>query len=246
MYSCTDYFHVLEQTCEMSDNTLIMPPDLQADVIVPIINFMYTGMLEFQLSMFDKLYQTATLMNITVLTKLLDAQRKPFLAKAALKKQKHEKKIPIRVSPNSQLPATLPGRKLPVWKRKIAPTHTETSAPLMTVKPRVQIPPDPLALYDNTPRPTRFEWPEEELSAFNPLDSSFDDISYTSRPLLTQEEELKSSTEARRSANKASKSNCNSASIDVDDARDFVRQQKIRLDFEDDESTDNDLVSFCV
>jgi hypothetical protein len=34
---------MLEQSCEMVEDILIMPEDLQADVIVPIVNFMYTG-----------------------------------------------------------------------------------------------------------------------------------------------------------------------------------------------------------
>jgi hypothetical protein len=38
-----DYFNMLEQSCEMVEDILIMPEDLQADVIVPIVNFMYTG-----------------------------------------------------------------------------------------------------------------------------------------------------------------------------------------------------------
>lgn len=39
----SDYFNMLEQSCEMVEDILIMPEDLQADVIVPIVNFMYTG-----------------------------------------------------------------------------------------------------------------------------------------------------------------------------------------------------------
>lgn len=215
-----------------------MPPDLQADVIVPIVNFMYTGMLEFQVAMFDKLYQAATLMNITILSKLLDAQRKPYFVKS-LKKQVVEKRSPIhKPTGNSHLPATLPGRKLPVWKRKVAPTHVpeSVSTPLI-VKPRTAVTSDPLAIYDNAPKPTRFEWPDEELSTFNPLDSTFDDISYTSRPLLTQEDELKACSEAKRTAitNKQSKSN--------EGEEEFSKEQKIRLDFDDDDSMDAELVS---
>ena len=60
----------------LDGNVIVMPQDLQSDVILPIVNFMYTGVLEFQMSIFDKLYRTAELMNITVLVKLLDAQRK--------------------------------------------------------------------------------------------------------------------------------------------------------------------------
>ena len=77
MNACTEYFQYLEQTCGLDENVIVMPADLQADVIVPIVNFMYTGMLEFHLSIFDKLYKTAQIMNITILTKLLDAQKQP-------------------------------------------------------------------------------------------------------------------------------------------------------------------------
>lgn len=44
MNACTEYFAFLEQTCPaLEENTIMMPADLQADVIVPIVNFMYTG-----------------------------------------------------------------------------------------------------------------------------------------------------------------------------------------------------------
>ncbi|EAT46023.1 AAEL002771-PA, partial [Aedes aegypti] len=73
--ACTDYFNMLENTCEMYDDVLIMPLDLQADVIVPIVNFMYTGTLEFQYNMYEKLLKTARDMNMTVLLKLLEAHK---------------------------------------------------------------------------------------------------------------------------------------------------------------------------
>jgi BTB/POZ domain len=73
--ACTDYFNILENTCQMIEDVLIMPNDLQADVIVPIVNFMYTGTLEFQYNMYEKLLKTAKDMNMTVLLKLLEAHR---------------------------------------------------------------------------------------------------------------------------------------------------------------------------
>ncbi|XP_068153866.1 centrosome-associated zinc finger protein Cp190 [Drosophila tropicalis] len=74
--ACTDYFNVLEQTCEIIDDALIMPNEFQADVVVPIVNFMYTGTLEFELKMYGKLLRTAKEMNMTVLLKLLEAHRR--------------------------------------------------------------------------------------------------------------------------------------------------------------------------
>lgn len=44
MNACTEYFTYLEQKCSsVEEGTIIMPQDLQSDVIVPIVNFMYTG-----------------------------------------------------------------------------------------------------------------------------------------------------------------------------------------------------------
>nr|XP_015839647.1 PREDICTED: centrosome-associated zinc finger protein CP190 [Tribolium castaneum] len=88
MNACTEYFQFLEQTCALEENVIMMPSDLQADVIVPIVNFMYTGMLEFHLSIFDRLYKTAQLMNITILTKLLDAQKHPVASAVKSLKKK--------------------------------------------------------------------------------------------------------------------------------------------------------------
>ncbi|CAG9790844.1 unnamed protein product [Diatraea saccharalis] len=73
--ACTEYFELLERTCEMYEDCLVMPDDLQADVVVPIINFMYTGQLEFKMDSLEKLYQTSLVMNMPVLTKLLEAHR---------------------------------------------------------------------------------------------------------------------------------------------------------------------------
>ncbi|GJQ72674.1 putative metal ion binding protein [Trypoxylus dichotomus] len=258
MSACTEYFNVLEQTCEVVDgNTIIMPDDLQADVILPIVNFMYTGMLEFQMSIFDKLYRTADIMNIPILTKLLDAQKKPIppLPKSQNKKTQatwnlHGKKISPRVE--DDLPATLPGRKLPVWKRKTVPVAQPppvTTTQYYREPKKVQQ--DPLALFDNTPKPTRFEWPEDEInSTFNLMENSFDDISYTSKPLLTQDDELRASTsfddiKYTSSVNKKSNKDYNPA-IDMEEVKSYVKEQKIRSDlveYDDEDDPDSYLES---
>lgn len=73
--ACTEYFELLERTCEMYEDCLVMPDDLQADVVVPIVNFMYTGQLEFRTDLLDRLCQTSEIMNMPVLTKLLNSHR---------------------------------------------------------------------------------------------------------------------------------------------------------------------------
>lgn len=74
--ACTDYFNVLEQQTDCADDILNMPFDLQADVVVPIVNFMYTGTLEFEVNMYGRLLKTAKDMNMTVLLKLLEAHKR--------------------------------------------------------------------------------------------------------------------------------------------------------------------------
>lgn len=202
MNACTEYFTFLEQTCSaLDDSTIIMPSDLQADVIVPIVNFMYTGMLEYHPSIFTKLYKAAEVMNIAVLTKLLDEinyKNNPVpKGKKSVMSSWQNKNIHKPASPVAgDLPSPLPARKLPVWKRKqsastVHPTSTTFNNSKWIEGP---IERDPLLVLDNAPKPTRFEWPDDDLKHITPLDSSaFDssDVSLTSKPLWTKEDDQK-------------------------------------------------------
>lgn len=259
MNACTDYFHILEQTCEMIDDVLMMPPDLTPDIILPIVNFMYTGMLEFQMTNYIKLYKAAELMEMPVLTKILDAQK----AKYPLRGSKTRSVQQNWNSPHSRknspdLPQTLPGRKLPVWKRKSVPTNTTSttnhqqtsSVTSHFTEAKINNTPEPLYLYDNTPKPTRFEWPEEELTNFPLLDTSaFDDISYTSRQILTQDEEMRSNSstfdEVKHLPNLNKRpASYNAPQIDIEEVKKYVKEQKVRSELADyaidEEDVDND------
>ncbi|XP_022919893.2 centrosome-associated zinc finger protein Cp190 [Onthophagus taurus] len=257
MSACTEYFNILEHTCEMIDgNTIVMPDDLQADVILPIVNFMYTGMLEFPMPIFDKLYRTAELMNIPILIKLLDAQRKPI--KNSLRRQQQTAWQNLKkIKPDPETPA----RKLPVWKRKHNKPPSRTSSPQLfstetttssTLSQKRNSAADPLALYDNAPKPTRFEWPEDDLNnTFNLIDSSFDDISYTSKPLLTQDDELRASTsfdavKFSANVNPPKKNKDYPSNIDLNDVREYVKEQKIRTEMEFEEEDEDDPDNYLV
>lgn len=82
--ACTDYFNILESTSESMDDVLLMPRDLQADVVVPIVNFMYTGTLEFEVRMYERLLKTARDMKMSVLLKLLEAHRRAMPKQAPI------------------------------------------------------------------------------------------------------------------------------------------------------------------
>lgn len=203
--ACTEYFELLERTCEMYEDCLIMPDDLQAEVVVPIVNFMYTGQLEFEMDLLEKLFQTSQIMNIQVLSKLLDAQRhqgksrqvnptylppkqnyygrnskRPHPRALESMPQPPEKKAHISTSLPSKKPAQQPIRK-PEKPKPV--THSNT---VLVQRPQKKvIKPD---LVD--PRPTRYEVPEE-LDTDNIYDNSFMSISYDSKPLMIHPETTK-------------------------------------------------------
>ncbi|VEN48742.1 unnamed protein product [Callosobruchus maculatus] len=225
MNACTEYFTFLEQTCPIvEDNTIVMPEDLQSDVIVPIVNFMYTGMLEFHMSIYEKIYRAAELMDMPILIKVLEAQRQP-VAKALPEKKKKEPFVntwtaPKRTPPKPEPVVQTPLKK-PAIKRRVTPSTSTNDRSWL---------PDPLAIsdpptrhLDNTPKPTRFEWPEDIPMM---MDNSFSDISLTSQPLLTKEEENRvvvSSSQTKRAVKENEKSEEPSAIFGEGNVLNFFR-----------------------
>ncbi|XP_058447970.1 centrosome-associated zinc finger protein CP190 [Malaya genurostris] len=205
--ACTDYFNMLENTCEMYDDTLIMPLDLQADVIVPIVNFMYTGTLEFQYNMYDKLLKTARDMNMTVLLKLLEAHKQTTrMIQGGRQPVVLNKQAPMRgrAGPPSvtyQAPSRNYGAaRQPAPTRVTAPQqrtgqivkHQTTVGPVSTYGAFVRNPqPEPQALMSKygsakelKPGPSRFD----ENAHSDTLEGPFDDITYESKPLVTADQ----------------------------------------------------------
>uniref|UniRef100_A0A182JR95 BTB domain-containing protein n=1 Tax=Anopheles christyi TaxID=43041 RepID=A0A182JR95_9DIPT len=189
--ACTDYFNHLENVCEMYDDVLIMPMDLQADVIVPIVNFMYTGTLEFQYNMYDRLLKTATDMNMTVLLKLLEAHR-----------QTSSRIVKQPVLLNKQAPR--PPRGVPMYQGSHGPRGmpVQRGPPSGSTgvgsKPRLPMIRQPVHSYgskmmthsgghtakDVKPGPSRFD--DGEMG--DGFEGSFDGITYETKPLLTADQ----------------------------------------------------------
>lgn len=115
-------------------------------------------------------------------------------------------------------------------------------------EPKRNVRSESLGSFDNKPKPTRFEWPEEELSSMNMFDGGFNEISYTSKPLLTQDDEPRPSTSFDRIKetpdNNRRAPNYNNTVINIEEVKDYVKEQKIRSnmidDDDDDENIDND------
>lgn len=172
---------MLEQSCEMVEDILIMPTDLQADVIVPIVNFMYTGTLEFHYNMYEKLLKTSREMNMTVLSKLLEAHRQ---TSATVVKSSQ----PVLLNKNAAGVRSQPK----VFYQKPAPAKTvfykQGQTIIKHVSPTKPNIPEPIQIVTrfqpdkNNSRPSRFIVPDEIVPD---SEGTFESISYESKPLLT-------------------------------------------------------------
>lgn len=164
---------------------------------------MYTGQLEYWTSEQNALYKTAQKMNIDVLTKVLDAQLgTPTLTTTSpqttplphpivnerkiITLPSHQSSL-LRKSSHQELPTTLPGRKLPIWRRKIdTPASSSSSTTTMN---------DSTTCYgkrknQQTSGPSRFDLPEVEDFALGVF-SSFDDITYNTKPIAQAQKQDK-------------------------------------------------------
>lgn len=206
--ACTDYFNMLEIRANCMDDILIMPREMQADVVVPIVNFMYTGSLEFEVRMYDKLLRTAKEMKMTVLLKLLEAHRKSI----PLTQPQPPQRQPILLN-KGVMGGTRPlmrgggvgsagrGRFILSGNRNI----TADSAALVSRltqggggNARSGAGP---SRYE-TARHTIVESFDPRHTTVNAFDqASFTDISYESKPLLTQADEDATFEKLRRSGN---------------------------------------------
>ncbi|KOB70269.1 putative microtubule binding protein, partial [Operophtera brumata] len=209
--ACTEYFELLERTCEMYEDCLVMPDDLQADVVVPIVNFMYTGQLEFKMDILERLHACSEIMNMPVLTKLLDSHRpKNRITQSYSKRQSKPQlnvKLPLEV-------ATAPIIQKRSYAKAFEKTNVvlrdkkhfqalnKTTAPMnVTNGGLIYRAPSPIPYEAHgtikphkfvvgEARPTRYELPEE-LDTDNLFENSFCNISYTSQPLMVHPDTTK-------------------------------------------------------
>ncbi|XP_058055507.1 centrosome-associated zinc finger protein CP190 [Anopheles bellator] len=261
--ACTDYFNHLENVCEIYDDVLIMPMDLQADVIVPIVNFMYTGTLEFQYTMYERLLKTATDMNMTVLLKLLEAHRQTSrIAKqpVLLNKQAPRPGGTRTVAPNAYQTAAQRNAPIargnagvkprqPLMRHQIGPVSGTYGA-----GKGLQDTSTIVSKYSHTkdakPGPSRFD--DTDLS--EGFEGSFDAISYESKPLLTadqvkKEEETSPFEKLRKgytNTNVVKRSSGGSVTSppakkpNLDEVKEFTEAARMRsqLNTDDDDSAD--------
>lgn len=226
--ACTDFFNVLETQYNVQDDILVMPKDLQADVVVPIVNFMYTGTLEFEVNMYPRLLKTAKDMNMTVLLKLLDAHKRTVgeslrqqqkapvvLNKGVVGNQRVNTYSRSAPAPASQRTYTTQRRAAQTTSKVVGGRNSGGSSSYGNVVGGVKIKtekspvgvmrtipstsyirknlPEPVQLVakyaasGSVKGPSRFECTDDvNTDAF---ESSFDNISYESKPLITSKDD---------------------------------------------------------
>lgn len=241
--SCTEYFELLERTCEMYDDCMIMPDDLQADVVVPIVNFMYTGQLEFTMEILDRLHATSEIMNMPVLSKLLDShrprsktygKRQPKLLNVSIKLPIMDDELTVLFNAPPKRSYAKAFEKIVQNKKNFQASNKSTSS--VPNGSLVYHPPSPIPLealkvkppkvVSSDPRPTRYELPEE-LDTDNLFENSFCNISYTSQPLMVHPETTKQyAKRPRQDKGEASTSKITrSSTLDIVECKKITREQ---------------------
>ena len=144
--ACTDYFCQQEKEGKLIDGAIDMPANFTPESVAPIIRFMYTGKIDLKEGSYKKLYDTAEVLQMSVLTKLMSAQinnpdsdpgpdRRPAKRRNSgafeddpveqiRKIRRIEKRVAgqqVGASREAE-PVRLPGRKLNIWKRAV-PEH---------------------------------------------------------------------------------------------------------------------------
>ncbi|CAH1396519.1 unnamed protein product [Nezara viridula] len=181
--TCTSHFDSLPKV----DNKISLPETLSYNAVFPIINFMYSGKLEFKLELHAQLLAVVKILNITILSKLLTTAQKtdvpvPLTVKAKPINSTPEanNKTPSQLVLQQNTPSTsynlFSSKKLPFWRKRTLPFITRFRKPI-----------------EEEPGPTRYAWPENEPMDLLQISSpSFNPLSYESDQIImrsTKDEE---------------------------------------------------------
>ncbi|XP_014244488.1 centrosome-associated zinc finger protein CP190 [Cimex lectularius] len=173
----TTYF----ETLESEGNLIELPDTLPYSAVHPIINFLYSGRLEFKPELFNQLLSVAKILNITILCQLLVTQKNDNGVNSTtvgVTKTDVIKRVPLKIPSTSKINKSSPtgkaleGKKLPIWRPR-------TTLPLLRQFKRKQLE------EDDDPKPTRFNWPVDEATNNMMIQSpSFASLSYETSPVI--------------------------------------------------------------
>nr|XP_018896495.1 PREDICTED: uncharacterized protein LOC109030135 [Bemisia tabaci] len=195
--ACTEFF----KNSNIEGCNVLLPVEFSYEAFNAIVNFMYTGRLEYRDDIYNNMYSIAKVLKMAVLVKLLEAQIQnqdssavsafnsiaadgktaPLFEAKVGKTTKMVKKVIANgkksiikpLSPNFPK-STLPGKKLPIWKKRTKPLEPTPFLTTNGILKRNIL--DPAT-------PVRFEWPDNTQEPTSLLDE-FQDLSYETKPLL--------------------------------------------------------------
>ncbi|KAK9507049.1 hypothetical protein O3M35_008875 [Rhynocoris fuscipes] len=165
------------ESLECKGNVIQLPESLPYNVVQPIINFLYSGRLEFKAELYAELLAIAKIMKLAILARILIAQKNEngigdkSSGKLLDVKKFQNKTTPVKTPTANQASYVniLAGKKLPIWKKRTVPYKIERK---------------PMKIEE--PKPTRFEWPDEQsCNNFMMASPSFTSLSYESAPVIS-------------------------------------------------------------
>jgi len=136
--ACTDYFKTLERLYGLTDGRLLVPKEVCFETASILIKFFYTGKMEVRTDQFNDVFRTVKLMNVDLLTRLLEAHlRKPILQNN--QESNHTVVIQNRATVALQQASGVPGLKVvKAPARKTGATRIKTKTILARVQTQSQ------------------------------------------------------------------------------------------------------------
>ncbi|BES87571.1 ZnF_C2H2 [Nesidiocoris tenuis] len=171
LITCTTFFENLAK----DGDTVVMPEDLPYTAVQPIINFLYSGKLEFKPELHAQLLTIAKSLDITILAKLLITQKNDngmgIIMKNEDKKSPQRTFLATRIGPSASK-SYITGKKLPIWRQRTFPFFK---------------PPERRIIKEEEPKPRRFDWPDgkEPRDVLVLTTPSFTPLSYESENVFT-------------------------------------------------------------
>ena len=255
--ACTEWFVQKEREGRIIEGVLDMPPELTPEAVAPIIRFMYSGLLDLKDGAFNTLRDTAHFLQMNVLTKLMDAQmnahlnpitpnnkKKRKLSSDPVRQIKHikriekkfehnERKAKILAAKAKQDSDCLPGKKLPIWKKR-------TSLPPPPQPPKPEVKPDD---DDATPRrmvekstPVTYSKKQSEQKNLPPKIREIEQTLLFEKVLRTGS---KNNANNKENAEEEEETEIRK-DMSVDEMKEFMAEQRKRLDLEDNDDYYND------
>ena len=244
--ACSDYFAKAEADGLVANGQMDMPSSFLPELVSPAIRFMYTGRMDLKNHNVVKLKETAAALGMPLLSKLIEAQiNAPISEEKAskprrtsmdpvrqirkikkiekkfekdLKKEKFIQQQEAEKKANVVSDKFLPGKKLPIWKKRVTQTNTQNT--------------------QQTPSQTMTQ--DEKLHLINVNTRNYGKVTKEQVKMPRQLREIQENLNFDKVRQTTVTENDTKKDMNIDEIKEFMEEQRNRNNAFNDEDDDDD------